>query len=89
MATIGVTRMSSKGQVIIPARMRYGMGKGQRLVVIRNRSQFILKKAEDFDKNISEDLEFAKRTEKALKDYRKSKSVPKSRKEFLAEMDTW
>jgi bifunctional DNA-binding transcriptional regulator/antitoxin component of YhaV-PrlF toxin-antitoxin module len=89
MATIDVTRMSSKGQVIIPARMRYGMKKGQPFVVIRNKSQIILKKADDFDSNISEDLKFAERTEKALKAYQKGKPTPKSKEAFLAELDTW
>ena len=89
MATIDVTRMSSKGQVIIPVRMRYGMERGERLVVIRNKSQIILKKADDFDSNIEEDLEFAKRTEKAWKDYQGRKSVSKSKKDFLAELETW
>ena len=89
MATIDVTRMSSKGQVIIPARMRYGMKKGQRFVVIHHKDRFILKKADDFDKNIAEDLEFARRTEKALRDYKKGKFISMSEKEFLAELEKW
>ena len=89
MATIDVTRLSSKGQVIIPARMRQGMKKGERLVVIRNKGQLILKKADDFDSNISEDLEFAERTEKAMRDYQKGRFASKSKKGFLAELETW
>jgi AbrB family looped-hinge helix DNA binding protein len=69
MANIDITKVSSKGQVVIPLDMRKDLKEGDKLVVIRNNDQIILKKAEDFDKNIEEDLEFAKRTEEAWKSY--------------------
>jgi len=68
MAQIDITRMSSRGQVVIPLELRKDFEEGDKLVVIRNGGQLILKKTEDFDKNIEEDLEFARRTEEAWKD---------------------
>ena len=68
MAGISITKVSSKGQVVIPLDMRKGLKEGDKLVVMRNGEQIILKKAKDFDKNIEEDLEFARRTEEAWKD---------------------
>jgi len=89
MAEIDITRMSSKGQVVIPAELRKGIKEGERLVVIRSKDQLILKKADSFDKNIAEDLEFAARTEKAWQEYQKGKFISKSKREFLAELEKW
>ncbi len=71
MEEIGITKMSSKGQIVIPLGMRKGMNEGDKFVVMRNKDQLILKRADMFDKNIEEDLEFAKRTENAWKRYQK------------------
>ncbi len=89
MAQISVTKMSSKGQIVIPAELRHGINEGESLVVIRNNEQIILKKADKFDKNLAEDLEFAKRTEEAWKEIEEGKSVSVSLKDFLDEMKTW
>lgn len=89
MAEIDITRMSSKGQVVIPAELRHGIREGEKLVVIRSEDQIILKKADKFDKNLASDLEFARRTEKAWKDYQKGKFISKSKDEFLAELEKW
>ena len=62
MSQIDITKMSSKGQVVIPQELRKDIADGDKLVVIRNQDQIILKKANKFDKNLEEDLKFAKRT---------------------------
>ncbi|MEK6826323.1 MAG: AbrB/MazE/SpoVT family DNA-binding domain-containing protein, partial [Nanoarchaeota archaeon] len=69
----GLTKMSSKGQVVIPAEMREDIAEGDKLIIIKNNDQFIMKKASDLDKSLWEDLEFARRTEKALKRIEKGK----------------
>ena len=89
MAEIDITRMSSKGQIVIPADLRYGIKEGDKLVIIRSEDQLILKKADKFDKNLAEDLEFARRTEKAWKEYKAGKFTSKSKEEFLAELEKW
>lgn len=89
MAEIDITRMSSKGQIVIPAEVRRGIAEGEKLVVIRSEDQLILKKADKFDKNLASDLEFARRTEKAWKDYAKGKFKSKTKEEFLAELEKW
>ena len=71
MMDVGVTRISSKGQIVIPSEMRADFEEGEKLIVIKNGKQLIMKKASDFDKNLAEDLVFAKRTEDALKRYDK------------------
>jgi len=75
---VAITRMSSKGQIVIPAEMRKGINEGDKLVIIKNDHQLIMKKASDFDKNLKDDIEFARRTEEAWKRYGKGefKSLP-------------
>lgn len=86
MVNISITKMSSKGQVVIPLEMREDIKEGEKLVVIRNKDQIILKKAKKFDKNIEEDLEFAKRTEEAWKEIDEGKGVKISVDEFFREL---
>ena len=89
MAQIGITKMSSKGQVVIPLEMRGNIGEGDKLIVMTNQGQIILKKADDFDKNIEEDLEFAKRTEDAWKSYDRGEFNSMDSEKFLEEMEKW
>jgi len=44
---IAVTKMSSKGQVVIPSEMRKGIKEGDKLLIIRNNGQLIMKKTSD------------------------------------------
>ena len=81
--------MSSKGQIVIPQEMREDIAEGDKMVIIKNDGQLILKKMEDFDKNLKEDLEFAKRTEEAWKRYDKGEFKSMDSKEFLNELKKW
>ncbi len=89
MVNIEMTKMSSKGQVVIPLDMRKDLKEGDKLVVIRNKDQIILKKADKFDKNLEEDLEFARRTEEAWKEIEAGKGTTMELKDFLKEMKKW
>ena len=80
------TKISSKGQVVIPLEMRKDLKEGDKLIVIRNNDQIILKKANKMDKALKEDLDFAKRTEKAWKNIDKGKYNEYSAEEFLKEI---
>ena len=80
---IGITRMSSKGQVVIPKKMRKGIKVGETFVVIKNKGQLILKKTKDT--KLLEDLEFARRTEKAYQQFKQGKF----RKVSLEELEKW
>ena len=89
MANINITRMSSKGQVVIPLDMREGFNEGDKLVVLKNKDQIILKKAKDFDKNIEEDLEFARRTEEAFQRIENGEGIEMDFDDFIEEMKKW
>ena len=86
---IAVTKMSSKGQVVIPAEMRNGLHAGDKLVIIRNDKQLIMKKAADMGKNLAEDIEFAKRTEEAWRSYGKGEFKSMNSKDFLKLLKKW
>lgn len=88
---IAITRMSSKGQVVIPVEMRKNFPKGEKLVILSTADSIQLKKASTMSKKILEDIEFAKRTNAALERYEKN---PKSFKRmsaeaFLEEIKKW
>jgi len=89
MNKISITRMSSKGQIVIPADMREGIEEGDKLVIIRNKNQIILKKEKDFSKNLEEDLEFARRTEEAWERYDKGEFISMDSEDFLKELEKW
>ena len=81
--------MSSKGQIVIPQDMREGLSEGEKLVIIKNDQQIILKKMSDFDKNLEEDLEFAKRTEEAWESYDRGEFISMDADDFLKEIKKW
>ena len=90
MVNIGITRMSSKGQIVIPQDMRNKIKEGEKLLIIEsNEGNFILKKASKADEVFQEDLEFARRTEEAWQEYDKGnfKSYPTD--EFLKRLKKW
>ncbi len=86
MEEISIIRMSSKGQVVIPQDMREGINEGDKLIVIKNKDQIIIKRADKLDKNFEEDLEFAKRTEEAWKDMENGRFKKMSTSDFLKEI---
>lgn len=86
---IAVTKMSSKGQVVIPSEMRGELHEGDKILIIKNNRQLIMKKANKLDENLAEDLEFARRTEEALKRYEKGEFKEMSAEEFSKELEKW
>ena len=89
MAEIAITRMSSKGQVVIPSELREGFEEGEKLLVIKSEGRLILKKARDMDERLKDDLIFAKRTEEAWKRYEKGEFKTMSADDFLKELEKW
>ena len=86
---IAITKMSSKGQVVIPLEMRKKFRKGEKLIIIQNKDQIIMKKASKLSKNLQEDLEFARRTEEAWKSYDRGEFKSMNFKDFLKALEKW
>ena len=89
MIDIAITKLSSKGQIVIPSEMRDDFSVGEKLVIIKNGEQLILKKASDLGKNFEEDLTFAKRTEESLKRYEKGLYKEMNARDFVNELEKW
>lgn len=86
---IALTKMSSKGQIVIPSELREDMKEGDQLIIIKNDHQLILKKASEMDKNLKEDLAFAKRTEAAWERYERGEFKSSTAKDFLKDLEQW
>jgi len=86
---VAITKMSSKGQIVIPTEMRKGIHEGEKLMIIKNNDQLILKKTKDLKKTLKEDLEFARRTEEAWKRYEKGEFIEMDFDEFLKKAKKW
>ncbi|HKZ49906.1 MAG TPA: AbrB/MazE/SpoVT family DNA-binding domain-containing protein [Candidatus Nanoarchaeia archaeon] len=89
MAEVAVTKMSSKGQVVIPSEMRADIREGEKIIIIKDGDQIIMEKASKFDKRLKEDLIFAKRTAEAFKRYEKGEFVEMSFEEFMKAAKKW
>ena len=86
MVQIDTTKISSKGQIVIPSNMRNDFKEGDTLLIIRDKNTLLLKRADDLDEKFKEDLEFAKRTEKAYKRHERGEFKKMSADKFLEEL---
>lgn len=89
MVEIDITRLSSKGQIVIPNNMRKGFKEGEKLIIIKSNDKIILKKASQMDEQFKEDLEFARRTEEAYKRIESGKGITMDFDDFIKEMRKW
>ena len=89
MADYAITKISSKGQIVIPTELRTDIEVGEKLLVIKGDKHFIIKRAKDLDTNLRDDLEFAKRTEEAWKRYEKGEFKEMEFDDFIEEMKKW
>ena len=89
MVQIDTTKISSKGQIVIPINMRTDLKEGDTLLILKDNNTILLKKADDLDEMFKEDLEFARRTEEAYKRHERGefKSMPADK--FLEELEKW
>lgn len=89
MVSIGVTKISSKGQVVIPSHMRKNLKEGEELLIIKDDDRIILKKAEKLTEDMKEDLEFARRTEEAYERIEAGEFISVDSDNLFKEMDKW
>ncbi len=89
MVSISLTKISSKGQIVIPSNMRSDFKVGEELLIIKDEDRIVLKKTEKVSEQMREDLEFAKRTDKALKRIKSGEGTRMNFDDFLDEMKKW
>ena len=86
MVSMNITRMSSKGQIVIPSEMRVGLKEGEELLILKDEDRIILKRAGKITEEMREDLEFAKRTEEAWQQIERGEYTTYSKEEFLKKL---
>jgi AbrB family looped-hinge helix DNA binding protein len=85
---IEIVEVKSRGQIFLPSDFREDISEGDKLIIIKNDDQLILKKAK-YIKNLEEDLIFAKRTEEAFRRYQKGEFIEMELDEFMEEASKW
>ena len=66
--------------------MRKDFKEGDKLLIIKNQNQIIIKKADDSDENFKEDLEFARRTEEAYREIENGGGIEMPIDEFIEQL---
>ncbi|MEK6914306.1 MAG: AbrB/MazE/SpoVT family DNA-binding domain-containing protein [Nanoarchaeota archaeon] len=89
MVEIETTIISSKGQIVIPVNMRKDIKEGDKFLIIKDKSSFLLKKADDLDEKFKEDLEFCRRTEEAWQRHDRGEFKRMDFDEFIKEIKKW
>jgi AbrB family looped-hinge helix DNA binding protein len=84
---VAITKVSSKGQIVIPSSMRKDIGVGDQFLIIKEDNKFIMKKINELAKDLKKELVFAQRIEKAWNLYEKGKFKSASAKKFLEELE--
>ncbi|MBU2562782.1 MAG: AbrB/MazE/SpoVT family DNA-binding domain-containing protein [Nanoarchaeota archaeon] len=80
------TKLSTKGQIIIPERIRRDIKEGTPFIVTRKENLIILKKVEGLNKTEQKELE---ELNKIWREIEEGKSISMSKKDFLKEMNAW
>jgi bifunctional DNA-binding transcriptional regulator/antitoxin component of YhaV-PrlF toxin-antitoxin module len=89
MTNINLTRISSKGQVVIPSDMREDFKEGEELFIIKDEDRIVLTRATKISEQMREDLDFAKKTDEALKRIESGEGNKMNFDDFINEMKRW
>jgi bifunctional DNA-binding transcriptional regulator/antitoxin component of YhaV-PrlF toxin-antitoxin module len=83
---VAITKMSSKGQVVIPQAMRNDIKQGDKLFLVKDKNSIVMRKMGEKDKQLQEDLEFARRTEEAYKRHECGDFIAKNWDDFIEDL---
>jgi AbrB family looped-hinge helix DNA binding protein len=81
-----VAKVSTKGQIVIPASLRNDIRTGDEFLMVKDNGRIILKNIKSLAAELKDDLLFADKVEKAWQEYDKGKFKSKSKDEFLKEL---
>ena len=81
-----VTKLSTKGQVVIPESLRRNLEPGTPFVVTRKGDLIVLKKVEGLSEEEKKEMV---ELDKIWKDIDSGKGVTQSKEDFLKEMNAW
>ncbi len=81
-----ITKLSTKGQIVIPEIIRRDIDVGTSFTVIKQNDLIILKKVKEMTE---QELEEMKELDKIWEEIDQGKGVSLSTEDFLKEMDSW
>jgi len=81
-----ITKLSTKGQIVIPESLRKGLEVGTPFIVSRQAGLIVLKEVNGLTK---EEMKEMKELDKIWKDIDSGKGTTTTAEEFLKEMKTW
>jgi AbrB family looped-hinge helix DNA binding protein len=81
-----ITKLSTKGQIVIPEKARDGMEVGTAFSVTRKDDLIILKKFEGLTEEEKKEVE---ELNKIWKEIDEGKGITRTKEEFLKEMNAW
>ncbi len=81
-----IAKVSTKGQIVIPASLRGDVETGDEFLMIKDNGKIILKSMKSLASTLRDDLLFAEEVEKAWQEYDKGKFQKKSKENFLKEL---
>ena len=81
-----ITKLSSKGQIVLPEKLRRGIEVGTPFVVTRRNNLIILKEVEGLTREEEKEM---KELDVIWKDIDEGKGITLSKEEFLKEMSLW
>lgn len=81
-----ITKLSTKGQVVIPEKLRNDLSEGTAFIVTRQRNMIILKKVEGLTK---EEIEEMKELDKIWEEIDNGECESYSVEEFFKKMKEW
>jgi len=80
------TKLSTKGQIVIPENIRSGIEIGTSFTIIRQNDLIVLKKIKGLDKKEEKEV---KELNKIWKDIDEGKGITLQKEKFLKEMNAW
>jgi len=81
-----ITKLSTKGQIVIPDSLRNGISVGTPFIVSRQGGLIVLKEVKGMN---SEEIKEAKELDEIWSDIDEGKAVTLSKEEFLKDMENW
>jgi AbrB family looped-hinge helix DNA binding protein len=82
-----IAKISTKGQIVIPRNLRKNIHPGDEFLIVRDNEKMILKNIKHVANDLNNELDFAKRVDKAWKEYEKGKFITKNKNDFLEELE--
>ncbi len=81
-----ITKLSTKGQIVIPEKLRVGMDVGEAFVVVKKDNLIVLRKIDGLNKNEMEELE---ELQKIWNEIDEGNCKTSTKDELIKEMEAW